>query len=369
MLGTDTLDSDVAPGNGKTNPTGFLSVGTQDLSQDMGIYLSGSATIGDLVWDDLNQDGIQDVGEPGIAGVTARLYTSPTAFVAATTTDISGTYQFTGLIAGEYAVVFDPSTLPTGYAFSPHAQGGNNLTDSDVLNLVTGKTHYITLTSGENRWSIDAGAYQALGSIGDTIWQDDNGNGVPEMGEAGIPSVLVTLKYPTGLSVSATTNPNGRYLFSNLPTGTYTVTVDDATLPTGYLQTYDLDATLDHRASGITLTPGQNRTDVNFGYIPAASVGGTVWEDLSEDGIQDGGELGVSGVTVTLLDNVGIQVGTPITTDPIGNYLFPNLMPGIYQAVFSNLHLIINLARKTKAWTIRWIAMQIRSMAERCPSP
>ena len=32
--------------------------------------------IGNFVWDDLDQDGRQDAGEPGIAGVTVQLWNS-----------------------------------------------------------------------------------------------------------------------------------------------------------------------------------------------------------------------------------------------------------------------------------------------------
>ncbi|NJM39997.1 MAG: hypothetical protein HC853_04085, partial [Anaerolineae bacterium] len=63
--------------------------------------------------------------------------------------------------------------------------------------------------------------------IGDTVWNDTNGNGVQDSGEPGLPGVLVRLlncqKLPLG---SATTNSTGNYRFSALPAGCYIIAVD-----------------------------------------------------------------------------------------------------------------------------------------------
>ncbi len=45
-----------------------------------------NGSVGDFVWNDLNKDGVQDAGEPGIAGVTVRLVNATTNTVVATTT-------------------------------------------------------------------------------------------------------------------------------------------------------------------------------------------------------------------------------------------------------------------------------------------
>ena len=81
--------------------------------------------IGDTVWADLNCDGIQNAGEPGLANVTVQLKDSNGNVIRTTTTDASGFYQFTGLSAGTYTVVvatpagYGPTVTPPGDG-APH---------------------------------------------------------------------------------------------------------------------------------------------------------------------------------------------------------------------------------------------------------
>ncbi|MEZ4555499.1 MAG: SdrD B-like domain-containing protein, partial [Caldilineaceae bacterium] len=55
---------------------------------------ANTAAMGDYVWHDLNEDGIQDCTEPGIAGVTVNLYDAGGTFITSTTTDADGLYSF-----------------------------------------------------------------------------------------------------------------------------------------------------------------------------------------------------------------------------------------------------------------------------------
>ena len=74
----------------------------------------------------------------------------------------------------------------------------------------------------------------------------------------------------------------------------------------------------------------------DFGFIIPASLGNYVWYDTNNDGIQDAGESGVVSVTVTLKNAAGTTISTT-QTNAAGLYLFPNLQPGDYYVVFSNL--------------------------------
>jgi hypothetical protein len=131
------------------------------------------ASIGDFVWKDLNGNGIQDAGEPGVSGVKVDLLDSGGTVVGTTTTNGNGLYLFSGLTPGQYCVRF---TAPVGCAFTTKDVGANDAVDSDA-DPATGKTALTTLSPGENDLSWDAGLVQTerLGAQGCTpgYWKND----------------------------------------------------------------------------------------------------------------------------------------------------------------------------------------------------
>ena len=62
-----------------------LVVGENDLTWDAG-YNSPLASLGNYVWKDLNRNGVQESGEPGIENVSVTLYDSTGTAVGLTTT-------------------------------------------------------------------------------------------------------------------------------------------------------------------------------------------------------------------------------------------------------------------------------------------
>ena len=99
---------------------------TNDARDDATSPVSRTTSIGDFIWRDLNSNGVQDVGEPGIPGVVISLtanvaYTYsngvniPAGTVVTTTTDVNGYYLFDGIRnAGTFTTRVNTSTLPTG---------------------------------------------------------------------------------------------------------------------------------------------------------------------------------------------------------------------------------------------------------------
>lgn len=221
------------------------------------------ASIGDRVWLDANNNGIQDSGETGMSGITVNLYRSgDTTPYRTTTTDGSGNYLFGLLPPGDYFVEF---VLPPGRIFSPQNAGADPAADSDA-NTTTGRTVVTTLSPDEDDMTWDAGIVP-LGSIGDRVWFDVNSNGVQDAGETGIPGVTVILTYPDGTTATTTTDANGYYLFDQLLAGTYTVSIQVNTLPSYLMQTYDLDGVLDHQTT-YALGHGEDVRTLDFGYAP-----------------------------------------------------------------------------------------------------
>jgi hypothetical protein len=114
--------------------------------------------VGDFVWEDENKNGIQDAGEPPVAGAVVVLKDALGNAVASDTTDAFGSYLFVGLNAGTYALTF---VLPdSSWTFTVPDAGANDQSDSDVLAGMNGMTAPFTLVAGEIRQTLDAGMYR-----------------------------------------------------------------------------------------------------------------------------------------------------------------------------------------------------------------
>ena len=385
----DITDSDADPTTGRTQ--GYtLNAGGKNMSVDAGYYSTQPAinvgAIGDRVWVDNNGNGIQDAGEPSVAGVTVTLYNNAGTAIAMATTDINGNYLFPGLTAGNYTIGF--SNIPAGFGFSGQNKGGNAATDGDP-NPATGRTQTVIVTGGTTNTTVDAGIRQGLpsglGSLGNKVFIDLPGGitGQQEAGELGVSGVIVQLYLDANgdgaitaaeqtAIATTTTNALGEYLFAGLNTGTYqvgfsnlpasyTLTVKDAA---GIADDEDSDGNPVNTAVNgnpavagktytdlISLAQGEDNLSVDLGLVTPAntnSMGNFVWFDADADGIQDAAENGVPGVMVTLYNNAGTAIAIT-TTDATGQYLFTGLADGNYSVGFSNYPAGFDLTVKSVA--------------------
>ena len=281
------------------------------------------ASVGDLVWLDNDESGLQSAGEPGIADVTVNLLQNGVV-VATEVTDGNGNYLFDQLPAGTYVVSVDFTTLPSSTLVNVADPDGGTLNQSTI-----------TLAPGDADRLQDFGYVEpppAPAEIGDTVWFDADRDGTQNVGEVGIPGVSVQLIDSSGAVVGTrVTDQDGKYLFTGLAPGAYSVRVLAGTLPAGYEQTYDLDGTLDG-TSVEQLDAGESNLTHDFGYVElVGEIGDTVWFDTDADGTLNGGESGISGVDVTLVDADGVNYGT-LTTGADGTYLFTGLPAGTFTA-------------------------------------
>ena len=156
-----------------------------------------SLLIGDFVWHDRNGSGRQDDFEEGVPGVKVSLLDvdEQPVDVDPVITDAQGEYRFDDLACGEYVVKFD--TGSDGGSLTSAKAGDDRAVDSDPA--TRGDTHVgwtdpVVVTEDDNTdLTIDAGilAEYPECSIGDFIWSDENGNGLQDEGEPGIPNVTV----------------------------------------------------------------------------------------------------------------------------------------------------------------------------------
>jgi hypothetical protein len=99
---------------------------------------ASAGTVCGFVWNDTNNNGIQDAGEPGIAGAIVSLNSSLTSLEIAT--DDNGFYYFT-VEPGSYTLAVP---IPVGMQPSPYHAAGDVALDSDGVgdgtNSVAGMT-------------------------------------------------------------------------------------------------------------------------------------------------------------------------------------------------------------------------------------
>ena len=211
----------------------------EDLTLDMGL-VSPVNRVGDFVWLDVNRNGIQDAGEPGVPDVPVVLQDGTGKPVGSpVTTDAGGKYLFDNLPDGTYKVCFDLSKLPADYAgatWTKQNAASHDGTDS-AADPATGCTPTTELKIGHREdLTLDGGIVTPLNKLGDYVWVDANKNGVQDAGEAPVPGVKVTLQDGAGKPVGSpqTTDAQGKYLFADLPDGTYKVCFDVKNLPAAY---------------------------------------------------------------------------------------------------------------------------------------
>ncbi|MEZ5381807.1 MAG: SdrD B-like domain-containing protein [Microthrixaceae bacterium] len=303
--GDAAVDSDANVDTGRAGPI-TLAPAEDRTDVDAGIIAYGS--IGDKVWLDRDGDGIQDDGEPGLSDITVKLLNAAGDEVDSTLTGANGGYRFDGLVPGEYTVVF--SGLPGDHRLAPHGSGSDDAVDSDA-DRETGRTAPITLGPGEQRADIDAGVVP-LGSIGDRVWTDLNGDGVQSPGEPGLDGITVKLFNAAGDEVGTTTTDHGAYLFEGLDPGEYTVRIITDSLPSGHTQTGDPDDETNHETT-VKLGSDEDHDTADFGYIPAGSI------DITK--VNATGAIVKPGTDVTyeiMVTNTGPITLTNVTvTDPL----------------------------------------------------
>ena len=179
---------------------------------------TGTGSLGDLVWQDLDADGAADVGEPGIdaIGVTvtwAGLDGTPGTAddVVWTTTTADGGYLVDRLPAGTWSVVLDAGDLPAGLV---------QVSDPDATRDARTTT---TLTAGQDRADADFG-YQLQADLS----LDKSHTGRFEVGRQGVYSMLVHNAGPAPASTPRLTDilPAGLTYVSATGTGV-TCTAND----------------------------------------------------------------------------------------------------------------------------------------------
>ena len=279
-----------------------------------------------LVFSDTNADGAQQSGEPGLPGVLVVARDSRgVANTAVTGPD--GSFTICGLTETSYTI---SELVPIGYQQT--APGDHQI--SRYLRAAN-FAHVLTICNASTSGLV-FGNFPLPGSISGMKFNDANGNGLLDPGEAGVGGITIQLfsgSHAEGSPLAtAVSDGSGNFSFTNLTAGTYSVT---EVLPSGYRQT--TPSILGRGFVVVSVAPGQNVQGVLFGnqLIPAfGAISGMKFNDLNGNGVLDPGEPGLAGVTIGILVNSSNPQGNPFSattvTDAGGNFSFQNLTPGTY---------------------------------------
>ncbi|MBN2103073.1 choice-of-anchor D domain-containing protein [bacterium] len=191
--------------------------------------LPNNGSTGNFVWQDYDNNGIQDAGEPGLGNVTVTLYRRGGTQISSTTSASDGSYSFSGIAPEQYYLTF--SNLPANYSLGLQDQGGDDSSDSDP-DASTGQTASFIIDAYETDNTRDAACVTT--GVGNFVWNDLDTDGIQDAGEPGVANVTVALQLGNGTDVSSTTtDADGYYQFIGLASGTQYQLVF-SNLPGGY---------------------------------------------------------------------------------------------------------------------------------------
>ncbi|HLN92259.1 MAG TPA: SdrD B-like domain-containing protein, partial [Thermoanaerobaculia bacterium] len=220
------LFTDVAPGDytlSEVIPQGFsltvpatnsipvtLASGGSSIANEFGNFrgvLTG--TISGSKFLDVNGNGVRDPGEAGLSGVTITRTSSindPVGANLSVVTDPQGNFTFATVPFGTFTLT---ETVPAGFVqtFPPPpgtASATLNFAQRSVTGLLFGNRPITQMVSGAK-------------------FDDANGNGVRDAGEAGLAGVTIRLTDAAGTVRTTTTDASGNFAFSGVGAGTYTV--------------------------------------------------------------------------------------------------------------------------------------------------
>ena len=301
-----------------------LKMGTQWHDQYLGCVLPASWT-GEAYLDE-NSDGLRGADEAPAVGETLVLIDANTGEgVSSVQTDAQGVFVIEGIAPGEYELTYpmDEGNLMPKEGDTDFTANGNVLTNGRV------RVYENECKSGTVL------AVVRTTEISGRVWLEEYDGVTPIRG-----AKLHLLDAKGNAIAEYATGDDGTYAFKGLMPGDYAV---DVTIPGGYVLVESSDPHLAEaglvsfveEAQGlfgkspvITLKMAGHRLDMDAGVVLPGRLGDKVWLDLNGNGLQDGAEGGIPGVTIELMR--GEKVVASTVSDQYGYYVFEGLYPTEY---------------------------------------
>lgn len=297
------------------------------------------AQLGGFVYQDNNDNGRRDPGEPGIGGVTVRLVPRNTIAPIAATETITlndGSYRFASLPPGLYDIV--QMTQPPGLDDGRDASGTVDGRVVGVADEPGDSIRNVRLNSNSIGNDYDFGELPR-GIITGGVYLAAPGEDCGRVDRRGTPlaGVLIELVGPGGVTVTRTTTGlDGQYRFDDVPKGMYSIIevtpegLIDGKAHVGRVGGMEVGVAIGGGLiRDIVLPAGATGTRYDFCEAASAQISGYVYHDRNNDGRRDTGEEAIPGVTIEL-ENASGQVLATTQSDNLGHYNFTDLLPGNY---------------------------------------
>ena len=292
-------------------------------------------TLSGVVYHDRNNNGVRESGESLLSDVEIRLLGPEGETVATTRTGALGEYEFVGAYAGTYTLL---ETQPAGWRDGQDRAGTvGGVTVGQAVNPGD-RIQQITLRWGDHGIDYDFGELLPVQISGKVCLSTTSGDcDTPGVSHRPLPDVVVELLDEAGQRLQQTvTDADGRYMFSDLPPGRYSVR---ETTPAGLIDAQAEAGSIDGRPAGIVrdannvtdivLLSGQQARDVDFCEHAPSVLSGYVYHDANDDGRRTSSEQPIGDVEIRLLDRSGQTIATT-RTSAAGFYEFQNLHAGTY---------------------------------------
>lgn len=165
----------------------------------------------------------------------------------------------------------------------------------------------VTIGGGSALPILPVNPIEALpGSISGKIFNDADEDGAFDVGEVGLEAWTVELRNDSQVVVaSVATNANGKYYFSDVTPGTYTV--DAVMAGVEWSQSFPLGG----MPQAVNMGVNDGFLGLDFGVVKLATVSGYVWYDLNNNGAWDANEPPLAGRTLEAHEIV-------LPTGPVG---------------------------------------------------
>jgi len=286
-------------------------------------------SVGNRVWKDDNNNGIQDAGEEGVADVRVSIYNENGTILGDQFTDENGNYLFTDLHAGNYRI---NTSAPTEDCELSLISTGDDNTNSDY-DLAYGprSSGIFSIAPGEHRDDIDFGWAFKNGSLAGCVFRDRNGDSL-QGDDPGMNGITVQLSSCDGNLITSTlTNEQGIFSFQDLAPGEYFLST-----PTyqGFISASGGDSAFgeaSYSSHCVEVIPNEEQT-LKLGFTPLGQIGDYVFYDENSNGLQDSGDWPIGGIQMTLLDGNNNVLSSTITSEE-GFYLFIDLPSGDYSVI------------------------------------